>query len=152
MKEMKVKKSMVKSVAFVKPTDTLRGASDLMEEFDFRHLPVLDNGKVVGILSDRDILRYSTQNGEFLEVPEMPVADAMSAIVLTCRPDDLISDIAQMMLTMKIDAIPITDENEELRGLITSSDLLRMLVNLDQEQLKQHAEFRANYIDIEMFQ
>jgi len=142
---MKAIQPMIREVAFIKVGTPLRDASRQMDEYNVRHLPVLENGKVIGILSNRDILRHSSDENGILQVPKIPVEDVMTREVETCRPEDMISEIAQKMLTMKIDAIPVTDKSEQLLGFITTSDMLKIIIQSEhiQGSLKEHVTYQG---------
>jgi IMP dehydrogenase len=85
---------------------------------------VVKDGRLVGILSDRDLLQY----GGFGEDLETPVGAAMTPAPLTCLITTTVSRVAQMMLDHKIDSVPVVDPSGLLVGLVTSSDLLQLLV------------------------
>lgn len=124
---MKAIQAMTRNVICVREIDTLQTAFDLMKEWDIRHLPVTADGKLVGIITDRDILPYVkwSESKDFLS---RAVADSMSRRVITAAPDDPISQIAGLMMSHKIDGIPIVDPTDkELIGLVTSMDLVDLL-------------------------
>lgn len=124
---MEVKIPMTRTVVYLHTDDDLRDAHDLMMEFDFRHMPVLEGSQVVGMLSDRDVLLCAELTTEGLDVPALPVHQVMATDVITCQPDATVAQVASVMLRHKIDGIPITDQEGSLLGLITSSDLLELL-------------------------
>ena len=111
------------------PEESLDHAYQIMRKAGVRHLPVLnDAGMVVGILSDRDILRQGCllHNTE-VYLNSRQVKEAMSAGVHTCRTGDRLGDIADAMVHHGIDGLPVVDQNDHLVGIITSTDLLRYL-------------------------
>lgn len=127
---MKIRNFMTRNVTCVCPTDSLKQAYDLMQDGDMRHLPVvLDDNKLVGILSDRDVLLHATWENGKVEVPDIDVSAAMSRDVVTCRPTSQMADVAETMLENKFDAIPVTDINGELLGIVTSADFVDLAAN-----------------------
>jgi acetoin utilization protein AcuB len=75
---MKVNESMTKFVVCLYPKDTLQVAHTLMNQLHCRHLPIINDGRLVGIVSDRDILLSASKTEEgFISVPETPVEDVM---------------------------------------------------------------------------
>jgi acetoin utilization protein AcuB len=99
-----------------------------MRERRIRHLPVVQAGHLVGILSDRDILLRSTADLDGNAIaPRDPVALAMTPAPVTCGPDANVSELARTMVERKIDAIPVVGTSGSLIGLVTSSDLLCLL-------------------------
>ncbi len=124
---MKVIQAMTRNVICIKEDDTLQRAYDLMLEWEIRHLPVTSDGKLVGILSDRDVLPYLSRR-ELGQVPEIPIFEIMTRNVLTVSPSDTIWHVANLMSVNKIDGLPVTeDPDQRLVGLITSMDLVDLL-------------------------
>jgi acetoin utilization protein AcuB len=117
---MKTSQAMTRDVVVVSPAVGVRAARRLMERMNIRHLPVVDDGKLIGIVSDRDLLKYG---------PDEPgtCGQVMTSPPITCAPDTPVSQLATMMLEHKIDSIPVV-QNGRLTGLVTSSDLLELLV------------------------
>ena len=133
---MKAITAMTVNVVCIAPRETLRGAYEIMTEWGIRHLPVMEGKKLVGILSDRDILiRSSLENG-VIHVPESAVSGAMTPQPMTCGPSTSVAHMVDLMLEHKIDSLPILDEDGILVGLVTSADLLEML--REREQLSGH--------------
>ncbi|MCB9639359.1 MAG: CBS domain-containing protein [Myxococcales bacterium] len=124
---MEIQRAMTRKVVYLQPEDTLNMANVIMKEGDFRHMPVVEDGKVVGMISDRDVLRYGIdQDGEFV-VPKIAVRQVMARPVASCFPESSISSVVSMMIGLKIDAVAVVDTQGALTGLVTSTDLLDLL-------------------------
>jgi acetoin utilization protein AcuB len=125
---MKAMQAMTRNVVCIREEDTLQTAHDLMQEWEIRHLPVTNERKLVGIITDRDILPYVSYPGH-QELGFRLVADAMTRQVLTVSPADPVSHIANVMSLYKIDCLPVVEDDgsEQLVGLITSMDLVDLL-------------------------
>ena len=118
-----VKDKMTKFVVSVTPRTTVREAWGVLTRIGFRHLPVVDNGSLVGMLSDRDILVYNPESGS---LPETPVRECMTTTLVTCKSDVSIRDAATLMVYHQIDSLPVMD-GKNLVGLITSTDILELV-------------------------
>lgn len=131
---MKATGAMTRNVVCVGPDDSLVDAHEIMVEWEIRHLPVLVGDVLVGILSDRDVLKKATEDedGE-LEVPAIPVSAAMTPDPITCSLFTDVSRVARTMIDNKIDSVPVLDEGGALAGLLTSSDLLQMYITSESE-------------------
>ncbi len=127
---MKVDSAMTRDVICIEANDSLTDAQEIMREWEIRHLPVTLDGHLVGIMSDRDVLRYAirTEDGEVV-LPAVTVAEVMTRNPITCELDADIASIGQTMLDEKIDSVPVVDGDGDLVGLITSSDLIQILVD-----------------------
>ena len=126
---MFVKDRMHSPVTVLSTGSTLGEAYALFEAHGYRHLPVVDGGRVVGILTDRD-LRFDTSS--FCTTPHTasdPVTLAMSTHVLTADPLDPVEDAAKIMREHKIGCLPVVD-GSELVGILTGMDLLDALISL----------------------
>lgn len=110
---------MVEHPVTVSPDATLLDALELEEERGIRHLPVLNGGRLVGILSDRDLRRA---RGRGIE-PSTPVSGLMTEGPVTLSAGDSLLDAARRVLEDHISALPIT-ENGNLVGILTVTDLL----------------------------
>jgi CBS domain-containing protein len=114
---------MSTAVITMKETDALSAAQIEMKMAEIRHLPVVDHrGHVVGVISDRDILRNLTK----LDGQPVPVAQIMSRRVWTVLPSLPAAEAATMMLTRKIGCLPVVGDDEQLVGIITESDFLKI--------------------------
>jgi acetoin utilization protein AcuB len=116
---------------------TAAEALTLCDEHEIRHVIVLEDGELVGVVSDRDLrdaspaVSASADQKEALE--KLRVRDIMTANPITVHPQDLVGFAAQEMYERKIDALPVISEDgddEELIGIVTSTDVMRALVTL----------------------
>ncbi len=103
--------------------DTLSNAKRLMDEGRFRRLPVMDNGQLVGIVTERDLREYTG----YLESTR--VTAAMRTPLITITPQNKVEDAALLMLKHKIGGLPIVAEGK-LVGIVTTSDLLKAFLNV----------------------
>lgn len=116
-------------VTTLSPEALLTDAWTLMNKKGFRHIPIVsDQGHLVGILSDRDLLRFSQELEGRTALPQK-VGQIMKTEVLTATPTTDISEIARVMLDERISALPIIDNSHHLIGMLTVTDILRVLVN-----------------------
>jgi CBS domain-containing protein len=127
MKSMIVKFEMSKKLITVKWNETLSEAFRLMEEYNIRHLPVLDAyDHLVGILSNRDLQRaMNPQRPGFAE--GCLVSDFMSWPTITIDENTPIKQVAEGMIDEKISALLVTSGQSNIVGIVTSEDLLRYL-------------------------
>jgi acetoin utilization protein AcuB len=96
------------------------------------HLPVIDGGRLVGIVSDRDLLRAALNRGDEQLVRAETIADVMTQPVITTAPDTEIRLLAEVMVRQRISVLPVVAEIGEIEvvvGVITRSDLLRVMVD-----------------------
>ena len=122
---MSVAEVMTPRPRTIRPTDTVEKAIDVLENAEFRHLPVVDDeGALVGILSDRDL--GSRRKREF--DAETRVEDLMSGSVVSLTIDAEIGDAVDAMLEQRIGAVPVVDGNGRLRGIVSYVDVLRALL------------------------
>jgi acetoin utilization protein AcuB len=97
----------------------------LMRDRRVRHLPVMSDGQLVGIVSDRDLLLHARKvGGELVFPPLLTASDIMTRDVVACSETAPLEEIAAKMIALKIDALPVTNARGDLVGLITSTDLL----------------------------
>lgn len=117
----------------VTPQSTIGEALRLLRENRIRHLPVIEHGKLVGIVSDRDLRDALPSSLLHLEDEEMvlarPVTEIMKHEVITGHPLDFLEDAAKTVYMHKIGCLPIV-EGDELVGIITESDIFHNLVEL----------------------
>ena len=133
-----VRNWMTRIVAALSPEASVAEALALSRERRVRHIPILEEERLVGIVSDRDLRDASPALGDperARALREIRVGDVMSREVITVDPQDSIENAAQQMYELKIGSLPVVAEGpevaeEELLGIITSSDVMRALVML----------------------
>lgn len=115
------------------PTDTVGRALEMLRELDIRHILVTDEGRLVGMLSDRDLRSYALPPLATFEHPEeaaerteTALGSLMSADTMTIGPDDDVSEVVDIMLDHKVGAVPVVDAgSDELLGIVSYIDVLR---------------------------
>jgi len=128
---MLVKDIMTRELITVKSTETIREAMAKSHERRIRHLPVVDEGKLIGIVSDRD-LRYacpSPYSGENGPCWQIKVKDVMQKKVITAHPLDPVEEAAKMMLENRVGCLPVLLE-DELVGIVTQGDIVMAFAEL----------------------
>ena len=120
---MLVRHRMTQHPATVSPQDTLATAQKKMTAGHFRRVPVVQDGVLVGILTDRDVRRH-------VGVEERTrVGAAMTETPLTLSPATTVEDAVQLMLKHQISGLPVV-ENGKVVGVITTSDILRAFLEM----------------------
>lgn len=127
---------MTRDPACVSSTDTLRTAVDQLRLRKCRRLPVVDNGKLVGIISDRDvrlalnspfILRERSQDETLLD--RVLVAECMTPDPVCLSPEASVVDAARLIHDRRFGGVPIVDEGK-LVGIVTETDVLGCFIRL----------------------
>ena len=133
---MLVKSRMSQPVITVPPEMSLPDCLKLMQREHIRRTPVVENGRLIGIVSDKDLLNASPSDATSLSVWEITylvnkikVRDVMTKKVLTVEEDMPIEEAARIMVDNKVGGLPVV-KNGELVGLITETDLFKMLLEL----------------------
>jgi acetoin utilization protein AcuB len=135
---------MTRKLVTLSPEASVGEALTLCRERRIRHIPILEEGRLVGIVSDRDLRDASPALGDAERasaLQEIRVGDVMTREVSTADPQDSIENVAQEMYELKIGSLPVVAEapvvdeglavaEEELLGIVTSSDVMRALVTL----------------------
>ncbi len=123
---MKVGDWMVRDVVSVTQDHTIQDCVDLMKRHSIRHLPVLENGKLVGLVTEGDLRQV------FLAslIEELSIRDVMINDPITVTPDTEIEDAAKVIFYNKIGGLPVVDDQERLQGIITVADILAAFIEL----------------------
>lgn len=129
---MLVESMMVREVFTLTPACTLQEALRLLHQKRIRHLPVVEDGLLVGLLSDRD-LRDAAPSKLEKNVTDLLASTTTDKLmvrdVITCHPLDFVEDAALQMYRHRVGCLPVVT-NGQLVGLITESDILRTLVEM----------------------
>ena len=136
---MQVEKFMTSRIVTIGFDDTLATVREIFAEASFHHLLVVEDGKLQGVVSDRDLLRAISP---FIDsVVESPrdlgtlnkrVHQIMSRKPLTLRPDSSLSEAVALFLSNTISCIPIVDAEFRPVGIVSWRDVLRYLVPMDE--------------------
>lgn len=117
---MLVNDVMTGSVETIGVNDTVQVAAARMAEHSIGALPVVDGGRLVGILTDRDITVRVTAKGLG---PSARVGEVMTKEVHACKPDDDVEVVSAMMEARAVRRLPVLDGNQAIVGLISFDDL-----------------------------
>ena len=144
---MQVRQLMQRTVTTIGEDDTLALASQLMKWNGIRHLPVMRGGRVVGMLSERDVLAHAWPDRPLKQ--EALVREAMSTPVTIAPPHLDTAEAAAMLVGLRIDALPVVEEGE-LIGIVKREyeeivkNEVQRAISADEEAI---AKLAANYID-----
>jgi CBS domain-containing protein len=117
---MQIREAMSDDVRIASPNQTIRDAAILMAKIDAGILPVGDNDRLVGMISDRDIAVRAIALGKG---PDTPVREVMSEDVKYCFEDDDVDDVAQNMADIKVRRLPVLNKSKRLVGIVSLGDL-----------------------------
>lgn len=120
---MKVNELMTSHVEFVVPTTNLRGAARKMKELGVGALPVVEDGKVLGIITDRDLACFAIAMGQDLN--SAPVSRAMTKEVISCQANQDIAEAARLMQDHHIRRLLVLNDDKSLAGFFSVDDLVR---------------------------
>jgi len=127
------------TLATTAPSATVAELLDLLARFNVGALPVVDGEQLVGIVSERDVVRQLHERGN--DLLGTTVGEIMSADVVTCSPRDRAADLARIMTDRRIRHLPVCDERG-LIGIVSIGDLVKMRI----DQLEREREQLASYI------
>jgi acetoin utilization protein AcuB len=133
---MLVKNWMSREVISVDASEAMKDASQLLRQHKIRMLPVMDIGKLVGVVTDRDLKRASASDANALDVYELlyllskiRIREIMTQNPVTVRPDFTVEETAEILLEHKISGVPVVD-SDAVVGVITQSDIFRAMIRL----------------------
>ncbi len=131
---MKIKDWITTEIITISPEASVKEAFGLMKSMGIRHLPVVKEGMLKGIVTDRDLRRpkisdvFKTWHELYRIDDDIQVEDVMITPVITLGQDATIQEAAKLMAQNRIGAIPIVDPKKKLVGIIVESDILRAFV------------------------
>ncbi len=120
---MKVRDLMTSGVASVDSDDSLSSAARMMWECDCGVIPVTREGRVLGVITDRDICMASWIRNQPLT--ELRISDSMSRELFSCSPDDNVSVAERLMQSRQIRRLPVIDTEGHLVGILSLADIVR---------------------------
>ncbi|MDD3486966.1 MAG: CBS domain-containing protein [Candidatus Moranbacteria bacterium] len=155
---MKVEDIMTKEVVSVDPKTKISEVAKMMIDHNFRGIPVVEDGALVGMITENDFL---TRDFEKLHIPslikiledlkiskyfpekagnlkEILSADAssiMSIDAVTIRPDEKVTNLIRLIQEKKVNPIPVVDENKKLLGIVSKADVLGLVGKFREEEV-----------------
>ena len=136
---MEVNEIMHTDVAVLTPQSSLRDVAELMRERDVRHVPIPESGKIVGIVSDRDIRLYvadlfQSQGETQTETNRrtLTIRNIMQTKPLQVDPSADVSEVVDLLLEYRIGAVLVSDSQGTLRGIVSYEDILRAYRDLEE--------------------
>ncbi len=134
---MPVQDWMSKDLVTIDEDTSIMKASKVMKQNDIQHLPVLSKGRLVGIVSDRDLKEATPSKATTLDIHEMyylldkiVVKSLMPKTLFTITPGDTVEKAAAVMLKHHISALPVIDVQGGLAGILTKGDVFRAFVSI----------------------
>ena len=119
---MKVSEVMTSNVQTVQPDQTAQQAATFMLSADAGSIPVTEGGRLVGMITDRDIAVRGIAKGHG---PDTPVRELMSNDIICAREDDDVDDVATKMSEAQVRRLPVIDQDNRLCGIVSLGDLAR---------------------------
>lgn len=120
---------MTRDLVTVREDDDLALADSILRLGGIRHLPVVQEGRITGLVTQRDLLRSAAQRSH----KTTKAADIMVREVVTVRPDTSLVQAAKIMLANKFGCLPVAEEDGRLVGIITESDFVRFAADMVQD-------------------
>jgi len=118
---MRVSEAMTREVRVASPTQTIREVAKIMDEIDAGSMPVGDNDRLVGMITDRDIAIRAVALGKG---PDTPVREVMSdSKVLYCYEDEELAHVAKNMGEEQVRRLPVVNRDKRLVGIVSLGDL-----------------------------
>ena len=117
---MQISEIMSSNVKLASPNQSIREIARIMAECDCGAVPVGDNDRLVGIITDRDIAVRAVAAGKS---PDTPVREVMSRGVLYCYEEEEIDDVASNMADIKVRRLPVLNEKKRLIGIVSLGDI-----------------------------
>ncbi|MDO9110663.1 MAG: CBS and ACT domain-containing protein [Desulfatirhabdiaceae bacterium] len=134
---MLVKNWMNKPAITIDKHNSMHDAMTLMKKHQITLLPVMDKQRLVGVLTDRDLKKASASDATTLEMHELlyllssiKVKDIMSSKPISVPPDFTIEETAELLLANKISGVPVVDNDGNVVGVITHTDLFKVIISL----------------------
>ncbi len=134
---MLVSNGMSKDVITIDVDDSMQEAVNSLKQHEIRMLPVMKKGKLVGIVTDRDLKKASASDATTLDIHELiyllakiKVQSVMTKDPITVPQDYTVEETAEVLLENKISGAPVVDQNGDVVGTITQTDLFKVLIAL----------------------
>ena len=119
---MRVSEAMTREVRVANPTQSIRDVAKIMAEIDAGGVPVGENDRLVGMITDRDIALRAVAQGKG---PDTPVRDVMSKDVKFCYDDEDLEHVADNMGELQVRRLPVVNRDKRLVGIVALGDIAR---------------------------
>ncbi|QQR88607.1 MAG: CBS domain-containing protein [Myxococcales bacterium] len=137
VEDLKVADIMTTTVHVLYEEDNLEKIRKHMDKYSMRHLPVVDDEKVVGMISHRDVLRMavsalepsSVANSLDHRISETFVGAVMTRDIKTVHKNSSVRDAAKLLVSGHFGCLPVLDDSEKLVGVVTESDILKAVAH-----------------------
>ena len=136
VESLQVSRLMTATPITVNPDTPLHHAQTLMQQHRLAYLPVVNNGQLVGVLTDRDVQTYSPSPATSLSkwelnylLDKLTVHDVMTSDVVTVTPDSTVAEAIRLMLTHRLGALPVV-EAQQLVGILSQADILQAFLEI----------------------
>ncbi|HJR82755.1 MAG TPA: CBS domain-containing protein [Sphingomicrobium sp.] len=119
---MKIGEVMTRSVETIRPDQSAQEAASFMLRAEAGSIPVCEEDRVIGMITDRDIAVRGVAEGRG---PDCTVRELMSDQIICAREDDSVEDVAQRMSQAQVRRLPVVDDQQRLVGIVSLGDLSR---------------------------
>lgn len=130
MMNLEVRSIMTKDPVTAHPNQSIEDLSRLFVESEYQQLPVVDHGKLVGLITSSDVLKVNRFNLD----QELKVKDVMTAKVVKITPKDKVGTAAELFADKRFKMIPVVNIDNELKGVVTAFDVIRCAFNQEYAQ------------------
>ena len=131
---MRVSEAMTRDVRVANPGQSIRDAAKMMAEIDAGAVPVGENDRLVGMITDRDIAIRAVAHGKG---PDTPVREVMSSEVKYCFEDEDLEHVAKNMGDIQVRRLPVVNRDKRLVGIVSLGDLSRAAAPQSGSALKE---------------
>ena len=142
LRDILIKEWMSKNVVSATPDTPITEAHSIMKKNNIRRLPILEKGKIVGIITIGDVREAGPSDATTLSIWELNylwsqirVKSIMSTKVFTVTAEEPMINAARIMLEHKVSGLPVLDAKGKIVGIVTESDIFRMLVKSQTETI-----------------
>jgi len=118
---MKVRDAMHKGVEWVEPSTTVATLAKRMRDLDIGAIPIGENDRLVGMVTDRDIIIRAVADGR--DTSKLTARDVMSKGIVYCRDSEELEDAVRIMAQKKIRRLPVIDGNKRMVGMLSLGDV-----------------------------
>lgn len=125
MMNLEVRSIMTKDPVIAHPNQSIEDLSKLFMESEVQQIPVVDHGKLVGLITSSDVLKVSRFNLE----NDLRVKDVMTTKVVKITPKDKVGTAAELFADKRFKMIPVVNVDNELKGIVTAFDVIRCAYN-----------------------